>query len=297
LEKIPYLNQPNCYRLSNDSVELIVTTDIGPRILRYAFRGEENVLGEVPDTIITTELGDWRPWAGHRLWVAPEDKPRSYAPDNSSLQFDIINDRSIRLKQAAHPVTQIEKEMMVSVAESGTEVTILHSLRNKTSHPLELAAWGITIMNSGGEAILPQEPYRSWNEYLLPARAMVLWHYTDLSDPRWSFGKDVVVLKTDANLPEPQKIGITNKQEWAGYLRDGTLFIKRFGYLADRQYPDFGCNNEVYTAGPFIEVESLGPLSDVAPGEAIEHIEHWQLFQGVVSEQVGPQLWSQKKNN
>jgi hypothetical protein len=289
LEKISYLDQPNCYRLFNESVELIVTTDIGPRIVRYAFRGQENILGEAADTVITTELGDWKPWAGHRLWVAPEDKPRSYAPDNSSLRFTILNERSIRLIQAADAITRIAKEMTVTLAESGTGVTINHTLRNENTHALQMAAWAITIMNPGGEAIVPAEPYRSWDEYLLPARALVLWHYTDLSDPRWKFGKDFSSLKTDAALPRPQKIGVTNKQKWCGYLREGTLFLKHFDYLSERTYPDFGCNNEVYTAGAYIEVESLGPLTNVAPGEAIKHTERWQLFQGIEREQVGRQ--------
>ncbi len=37
-EKIAYFNQPNCYRLSNNTAEVIFTTDIGPRVIRYAGR-------------------------------------------------------------------------------------------------------------------------------------------------------------------------------------------------------------------------------------------------------------------
>ena len=156
LEKVPYLNQPNCYKLSNDVVELIVTTDVGPRIIRYGFLGEENILGEVPDAVIKTDLGDWRPFGGHRLWLAPEDKPRSYAPDNSPVQFEIINDRKIRLMQAADAATGIEKEMTVALHESGTGVTVDHSLRNRNTLSVEVSPWAITIMNAGGEAILPR---------------------------------------------------------------------------------------------------------------------------------------------
>ena len=59
-------------QLSNGTVELVVTTGIGPRIIRYAFVGGENVLAELADTPATkTELGEWKPWGGHRLWAAP----------------------------------------------------------------------------------------------------------------------------------------------------------------------------------------------------------------------------------
>jgi hypothetical protein len=281
LEKLTYLGLPNCYKLSNDVIDLIATTSVGPRILRYGFLGEENILGEIPEALITTELGDWRPWGGHRLWVAPEDNPRSYAPDNVPIKFEIINEYTIRLVQPADVATGIEKEMIIALDDQGTGVTISHALRNRTQASIEASAWAITIMSGGGEAILPQEPYRTWNEYLLPARPMVLWHYTDLSDPRWTINNQFVRLRTDYNLEQPQKIGVGNKQKWAAYHREQTLFVKRFEYQESRSYPDYGCNTEVYTAGSVIEVESLGPLQNLGPHESVEHVERWSLFDGV----------------
>ena len=85
VEKVTYLNLPNCYKLSNGTVEVIVTTDMGPRVIRYGFVGEENVFAELPDAVVKTELGEWKPLGGHRLWSAPEAWPRSYAPDTGPL--------------------------------------------------------------------------------------------------------------------------------------------------------------------------------------------------------------------
>ena len=211
MEKVNYLNQPNCYRLSNGTVEAIVTTDVGPRIIRYGFPGEENILGEVPDSVIKTELGDWKPFGGHRLWAAPEAKPRSYAPDNSPVEYDVLDDHTIRLIQRAEPPTYLQKEMTVKLYAEGSGLHIHHRLTNGNLWAIDVAPWALTVMNGGGMAILPQEPHRSWDEYLLPARPMVLWYYTDLSDPRWSFSKKYITLKTDSERTEPQKIGIANK--------------------------------------------------------------------------------------
>ncbi len=138
--------------------------------------------------------------------------------------------------------THIQKEMIVKLDPSGTGVTITHKITNKNVWPIELAPWGLTIMRGGGVTIVPQEPFKSHMEELLPARPMVLWGYTDLSDPRWTFGKKYVRLRTDENLAHPQKIGVANKREWAGYLRENTLFIKRFPYIEGAKYPDYGCN-------------------------------------------------------
>lgn len=281
MEKVAYLGQPNCYKLSNGDAELVVTTDVGPRVMRYALTGEENVLGELPDATLATELGEWKPWGGHRLWGAPEAMPRSYAPDNSPVAYELLGEREIRLKQPVETATGLEKELLVRLDEEGSGARVEHRITNRNLWAIEVAPWALTIMRGGGTAIVPQEPYRSHDDYLLPARALVLWHYTDLSDPRWRIGARYIRLKTDETMPEPQKIGVANKQGWAAYHVGHTLFVKRFDYREGAAYPDCGSNNEIYTAGSFIEVESLAPLARLEPGETAEHVERWQLFSGV----------------
>ena len=44
-----YRGWPNCYRLSNGLIDLIVTTDVGPRVIRFGFVGEENEFKEYDD--------------------------------------------------------------------------------------------------------------------------------------------------------------------------------------------------------------------------------------------------------
>jgi hypothetical protein len=280
IEKVSYLGQPNCYRLSNGTVEVIVTTDIGPRIIRYSFIGGDNILAELPEPTTKTELGDWKPWGGHRFWAAPEAMPRTYSPDSSPIEFK-LEENTIRLVQPVEPKGGIQKEVTVTLAPSGSGVTIHHKVTNKNLWAIDLAPWALTIMHGGGVTILPQEPYKSHDEELLPARPLVFWYYTNLSDPRWTIGKKFIRLKTDDNIQEAQKIGIANKQGWAAYLRNGELFVKRFGYQEGGTYPDYGCNNETYTAGSFMEIESLGRMTHLDPGQFAEHDERWHLFKGV----------------
>lgn len=280
VEKVSCLGHPNCYRLANRTVEVVVTTDVGPRIVRYAFVGRDNLLGEAPGAAVKTELGEWRAVGGHRLWTAPEAMPRSYSPDNDPVKFT-VEKNTIRLLQAVEPRAGIQKELAVTLDEQGTGVTVAHRLTNRGLWDVELAPWALTIMNGGGEVIIPQEPYRSHDDYLLPARPLVLWHYTDLSDPRWKIGKKYIRLRTDPKLTEPQKLGAGNRQGWAAYLRGDTLFVKTFPWVEGAEYPDFGSNTETYTAGSFIELETLGPLGTLAPGGSADHAERWFLFEQV----------------
>jgi hypothetical protein len=279
LDKATCFDRPDCDRLSNGTVEVVVPTAFGPRIARYGFVGQENVLGEAPGGSVT-DLGEWKPRGGHRLWHAPEGMPRSYSPDNARVERE-VSGGTIRLRQAVEPKVGIQKEIAVTLDPSGTHVTVRHILSNRTLWPVELAAWAMSIMNGGGTVILPQEPYVDQPHNLLPVRPLVMWSYTDLSDPRFAIGPKYIRVRVMPDRTEPQKIGIGNRQGWAAYHRGRTLFVKRFPYDDAARYADFGSNCETYVKGSFVELESLGPLLRLEPGASTEYVEHWYLFPDV----------------
>ena len=282
MEKIRYLNLPNCIRLSNGEVEVIVSTDVGPRILHYAPVGGENIFGLHAEAKVETALGEFRPYGGHRLWAAPENMPNSYAPDISPVEYEFNEARnSIRLTQAVENVTKTQKEIIVTLDKKGSGILINHKITNCGIDTIEIAAWALTIMRGGGEALIPNEPFVAYGaETLLPVRNLTLWSYTDLTDSRWQFGKDFIRLRVDAEKSEPQKIGILNKQGWAAYQFKDLQFTKQFDFIENAVYPDMNSNTELYTAGDFIEIESLAPLQKVEPNESTEHIERWKLSKG-----------------
>jgi hypothetical protein len=284
IEKVTCLSLPNCYKLSNGQAEVVVTTDIGPRVMRYALSGGENILGELPGSMAEKDKNTWQSWGGHRLWIAPEGRPKSYGPDNSPIAHT-VSGSTIHLEQPVEPGTHIQKAIDVTLDATGSGVTLRHTLTNRGTKPFELAPWALTVMNPGGTAIIPQEPYQSHDTALLPARPIVLWHYTDLADSRFKIGPKFLRLSTDAGKEPPQKIGAGNKQGWVAYSRNGLLFLKKAAYQEGKPYPDFGCNFEVYTAGNFMEVESLGSLSTLAPGQSATHTEQWTLARDV---RIGP---------
>lgn len=290
IEECEFNGIPGCQRLSNGEVEVIATTSFGPRLLYYGLVGGENILAELPGESKTTELGEFKPWGGHRLWAAPEVMPRTYAPDDEPVNVEVDDDFGIHLVGAVESVTGIQKSLYLRLDEEGSGLTILHGIFNRSMWEIELAPWALTILKGGGRVLLPQEPYRAHSDYLLPARPLVLWHYTDLSDNRWKIGPKYIELATDEGKPEPQKIGVANHQGWGAYQHGTTIFVKRFDYFDDATYPDFGSNCETYTAGTFIELESLGPLEVVAPGESVQHVERWNLFADVEIESVVAEL-------
>jgi len=282
-EVVSYHGWRECLRLSDGDWELIATTQVGPRLLRFGFVGGQNLFWEHPDQQGATGGNEWRIYGGHRLWHAPEHPLRTYAPDNDPIEWEWDGTR-LHLRQPTEPHTGIQKEIEIHWYDGAIEV--VHRLINHNLWSVELSAWALSVMAPGGRAILPQEPFQPHPEALLPVRPLALWAYTDMSDPRWRWGKRYIQLCQDSTTSAPQKAGVLNRQGWMAYYRDGELFLKRFDCFPDALYPDFGCNCEVFTNAEMLELETLSPLTRLLPGATLEHTERWSLHQvGELSEE------------
>lgn len=276
---IAYRGWPNCYRLWNDSVELIVTTDVGPRIIRFGFTGE-NELGEFPEHSGQTGGDAFRLYGGHRLWHAPESLERTYCPDNAPVALERQAD-GVCITQPTEARTGIQKELVISVSPTDARVRIVHRLWNRNLWAVDLAAWALTVMAPGGTAVIPLPPRIPYPDGLLPTGRLVLWPYTDPTDPRWRWGRKYILLRQDATRPSPQKLGASAPEGWIAHVRNERLFIKTFHHAAGAEYPDLGSAVETFTDGRMLELETLSPIARVEPGASIEHVEHWHLWRDV----------------
>ncbi len=93
IEKISYGGWPNCYRIFDNEAELIVTTDVGPRVIRYGFIGGQNMFKEFVDQLGRSGESSWQPRGGHRIWIAPEIVPETYALYNGPVHATPLDTR------------------------------------------------------------------------------------------------------------------------------------------------------------------------------------------------------------
>jgi len=280
IEKVEYGGWPNCYRISNGEAELIVTSDVGPRIMRYGFVGGRNFFKEYPEMLGKTGEATWQLRGGHRLWVAPEDSVRTYAPDNGPVQI-VVDGPMLTATQPAEPLTGFEKQLQITMAAHGTQVTVRHQIRNTASKPQQAAGWALSMMAQNGMGITGFPPRGKHPDNLEPTNPLIMWAFTDLTDPRLVFTKKYLTLRQDPANTVPQKLGHFNTDTWAAYLLGTDLFLKRSTAEAGRPYPDLGCSFEIFTRNDMLEMETLGPLEDLAPGQSAIHLEHWSLTKNV----------------
>jgi hypothetical protein len=151
--------------------------------------------------------------------------PRGSQPSRASLAG--VNRLSLRVNRRAG-----------GVASSGSRRRLLrevaHRLINRSPWAVELVVWALPVMAPGGRAIYPQADFIPHPDLLAPARPLVLWHFTDMSHPRWTCGRRHIQLRQDPGATTNQKVGMLNRIGWAAYLPEGDVFIERYPYQPGR---------------------------------------------------------------
>lgn len=273
VEKIEYKRFGECIRLADERFELVIMVGKGPRIIRFALQGGENVFAELDGEGFETDNGFWHMIGGHRLWHSPEASPRTYTPDAEPVHWEEI-DNGARVVQKPHAYDQLQKEMEITLENDA--VRVVHRIANHSLWPIEFSVWALSIMAAGGVLIVPQNTEETG---LLPNRSVIYWPYTDVRDARASLGNRYMLVRQGPGKT-PFMFGQPNERGWAAYAVNGCLFAKTFDFSDNARYPDYGCSFESYCCDFMIEVESLSPLRTVAPGESSVHEERWTLHNG-----------------
>jgi len=298
VQKRDYRGWPNTYFISNGTVELAVLADVGPRVIRYGFLGGENQFFELDQEAGLCHGDEFRLYGGHRLWVWPE-VARTYYPDNRPVEVKTTPTGAVftALIETELPGTSLQKSIAIALRERGTHVHLAQSLTNHCNAETRLAPWSPTLMRPGGRGILPFPPRAAMDQHHFQSVSpLTLWSFTDFTDSRWVIGQEFLQLiqqeHPSGRFPE-QMTGLFNPAGWGAYIRSGQLFLKRTEVVAGAQYPDFGCNFELFTNSDFLELETLGPLVTLLPGESTRHSEDWYLFDGLSSIESEPSIRSE----
>jgi hypothetical protein len=285
-EYIPFGGWNKNLRLFNDSVELIITLEVGPRIISFRPINGKNVFKVVAEQSGKSDESDWKIRGGHRLWTAPEDFDRTldgrsltYVLDNSAVEHRIEGEYRVRVSHTMDYPEKIYREMVVTIEPSGPKVDVEHHITNRGDAPLEFAPWALSVMAEDGYAIVPRPPLGRHPKDFLPNQAIVVWPFTDLSDERLRLGRRVTKLSQSAR--PPLKFGLRHTEKWVAYMLRDELFLKTIPLIEGAVYPDMGSNFETFTNHEIFELESLGPMKKVAPDETVTHVESWAVFSGV----------------
>ena len=286
IEEISYGGWERNVRLSDGTAELVVTLDVGPRILSAGLAGGGNLFAQLPEQIGGRGEKEWKIRGGHRFWTAPEND-ESYLLDNEPVAYRRIGGSDLGI-EIVSPQSPFGWQKTLKIEGQGKgRFTVTHTLRNGGTSPIEATPWALSVMAPGGTAILPQPEPKLHPNDLPPGtpftnddfqanRRLVLWKYTDLSDPRFRLEPAYWFIRQDATA-QATKFGLLFQGGWVAYQLDGAVFAKKIPLISGAAYPDDGCNFELYSDAKILELESLAPCGALVPGAERVHVEEWSL--------------------
>jgi hypothetical protein len=274
MENVNYKGN-ECVNFTNGTLDLLIPKHFGPRVLFAGFKGGENNFGVVDDVGMDTPNGKWNIHGGHRFWLAPETWPDTYYPDDEDVSI-VESGGGVAVSQNI-PAFCIKKELVLSFLGKN-RVKAVHNVHNNGGQTNEFAAWALSLMRTGGFAIVPQNIKKEDEHAFLPNRNLVLWTYTNVLDKRFKMTPKFFYVKQGG--PKPFKIGQRVTLGWAAYFNKGNLFVKRFPFETGKTYPDFQCNVEIYSCPKFLEVESISPMVKLEAGGVYTYVEEWEFYRG-----------------
>jgi hypothetical protein len=258
-----------CLRLEGEAGAAIVTTSVGPRILGL-FGGGDNVLAVRPgSTIHRPEGTPYRLLGGHRLWAAPEVPRITYEPDDRPCVATEV-EGGVRVEA---PMDGVDLFKAIEVRRSEDGWIVDHEIRNGSDAPITLAPWAITQLPLGGEVIVPASTDATGPQ---ADRSLVLWPYTDPGDIRLHLRLDGVLIDA-APGARRLKIGVAPSRGRVSHRRGDEVFEKHVVVDPSASYADLGAAIQVFVCDDFCELETLGPIREVAPDGVAHHRERWSI--------------------
>ncbi len=269
-----FLELGKAVKLSNNKYELIITLDVGPRIIHFSLLNGENVFEQ--DVALSEELPDgtvMRLYGGHRVWHAPEAYPRSYISDSHPVEKYELTESGIIVTAKKEKWTNMQKQTSVKLLDTHVEVTSM--IKNAGAWPIEYAVWSLMVGSRGGRLICP---ITQRNTGLLPNTVLCSWPYSKMNDERVYWGGRYIVVDNNDTTPGVFKFGYGNELGWTAYFNKGVCFVNQYDHQIGAKYPDMGCSFETYTADWGIEIETLSPLKTVQPDETYELVNRWYII-------------------
>lgn len=275
LRLIPYAGWNDCIHLTNTVCEAVISTTVGPRILRYGKVGGPNLLyldefaaGQ------TEETKTWRAYAGHSfdafidgdIFLPPENTPVTYTLGADRIDFDPIQ------------FDGVSKTISLRMCRRGG-LEIKQTITNTGDAPKTVTIQGNTLVPSGGVAAIPltQPPVKGAGR------------------PELRQGETLALIEPDQVYPSEFEVAGHADELWCGYFHQGALFIMTSPAVEGSYANDV---NVSVSANPRrVKISSHSPEVVLAPGECLLHTEVWNVFDQLPRPQNEAQAAEELRNN
>lgn len=283
VENIDYAGYQKCIALRNDHARIVLGPHCGGRVLEYAWEGQNALMldprhdgweaapGREP-------LGMLFP-SGGRFDIGPEHIiPKHPELWYSAWQAEIVDNHTVRMSSVDSPTVGVRLIREFSLAADGSHLRCTQTQVNISDHATRWCHWSRTFGRGHGICIVPLTPELSRfpRQYVMyEPRSLINFEPQDAA----ILVKDGFLLVLDT--PQYPKLGIDSYAGWFGYLMpQGLLFLKRFPTDPTRVYNEMaGLTLSLWYYKDLVcELEPIGPMEVLEPGESASFTEDWWLL-------------------
>ena len=264
--------------LTTAKFRMIIVTGAGPRIAHFGKPRGRNLL--FWDSEGKYGRGDWKMRGGHRVWCTrpgADEGEETYAADNAPCQVK-MGRTSVTATAPVDPVTRLQRSLTIRVLDDAS-VAVECRVLNTSDMLWSGGLWALTctVPTEASTYGIPLGDGTDWDVFTMVTARRWAGHTSRVNDPQISFTEDNLVIRPQGHeakrfIQAPQGvIGLTDTDE-------RITFTKRAPYERNGVYPNN--TNIAFYVGPdnfMVELETMGPMQTVRPGESLIHAEVWKL--------------------
>ena len=268
-----------CILLENADTRVVLDPNCGGRVLEYSWKGRNSIMLD-PEQDGWTYGPDKKQIdpCGGRLDIGPEMTiPKHPALWLGTWTGDRAGPRKARLTSQHDEATGVQLIRDFELSEASSHLRVTQTIQNVSHETKSYCHWSRTLARPDGICVVPlTPPSRFPNGYIMYGPGPVMNYRPN--DPHIRIQEELLVID---GLPKHPKLGIDTFAGWLAYLmREDLLFVKRFPTYPDRFYGEMAAITvSIYYHPRMCELEPIGPMEHLGPGEVASYTEDWWLLE------------------
>lgn len=271
--------------LEDAHLEVMAVPSIA-RIMHFGLSGGENLLW-VNAAIRghpARDSGRWQNFGGAKLWVAPQCRwgqrwggwPPHHAHDAAPC-LPSVRAGALHMEGAVDPGTGVSLDRTLALLSDNSVLHLAYTMTNRSPRTVSWGIWSVVQLRAGGRGVMPlQKGSHFWSTYRAargPGSKAARTVQDALPPERgWRRFSNHVLFRSRKS---GGKVFSMDEAGWLACEVDGVLFLMLYPVSAAAPVPAGEAHSEVSMGAGFVELEHVGPLKTLAPGEATVLDEYW----------------------
>lgn len=268
--------EEGCLELSNATTRVVLGPLRGGRVLSYRFHEQEALQQAPADPKRGFTRASMLP--GGRFDVGPENLlPPHPVLWSGEWKAEITGDRAGRLSSEIDPATGLQLQRDFVLAPDGTRLRCTQTMINRGDKRRNVFHWSRTFAPAGGTCAVPLNPESRYPLGYLVFSGKNTIDFRPEPDDAVETREGLLLIRSQ---PRFRKFAIDANEGWLAYVQQGgLLFAKRFPVYSDRTYGEIAGNSVSiwYDSANAVEIEPIGPVEHLGPGERASFTEEWSL--------------------